>query len=135
MKKNIIRVFLIFIITILVTGCSSNLKRISYNDFKEMLNNKENFILIVSQEGCSHCEEYSPRIKKILKENSITAYNLNITYISKSDYNKFKEEYNFKGTPTTFFFKNGAESITSRLTGSVSDTKIKKALKKEGFID
>ncbi len=132
--KNIKKIFLFLIIILGLTGCSSNLKKISYSDLQQMIKENKTFILEVSQDGCSHCEQYSPIIKQVLKDNNLTAYNLNITYISKKDYNKFNEKYNFEGTPTTMFFKNGKEILSSRLVGSVSSSKLTKVLERLDYI-
>jgi predicted bacteriocin transport accessory protein len=118
----------------LLTGCSNNLKTIKYDEFEKMINNKETFILEISQNGCSHCNEYNPIIKKVLKDNNITAYNLNISYISNKEYDKLKEEYNFSGTPTTMFFNKGEEIFSSRIVGSTSETKLTKTLKRLKYV-
>ena len=99
-----------------------------------MIDKKETFILEITQDGCSHCEEFTPRLKTILKDNNLEAYNLNISYISESDYNKFNEKYTFEGTPTTMFFNKGKEIVSSRITGSISDKKLKNTLKKLKYI-
>ena len=106
-------------------------------DFKELeekIKNKESFILLISQESCSHCEDYTPKIKKVLKNNNLEAYNLNITYVSEEDFNKFKEIFEFEGTPTTIFIKDGEEQKNTRLVGNVSEKKLKEALKKEKYL-
>ena len=134
MKKIFIKIPLFLIAILLLTGCQNTLKRVSYDEIKDMIDKKETFILEVTQDGCSHCEEFTPRLKTILKDNNLEAYNLNISYISESDYNKFNEKYTFEGTPTTMFFNKGKEIVSSRITGSISDKKLKNTLKKLKYI-
>ena len=134
MIKKLSKVFILLIGIFLITGCSDQLKEVTYSEFQGMVESKKSFIVVVSQDGCSHCIDYAPRIESILSKNNIEAYDLNITHFSENDYKKFSEKYNFKGTPTTMFFKDGEEEVSSRLTGSVGDSQIKKALKKQGYI-
>ncbi len=134
MKKIFIKIPLFLIAILLLTGCQNTLKRVSYDEIKDMIDKKETFILEITQDGCSHCEEFTPRLKTILKDNNLEAYNLNISYISESDYNKFNEKYTFEGTPTTMFFNKGKEIVSSRITGSISDKKLKNTLKKLKYI-
>ena len=134
MKKIFIKIPLFLIAILLLTGCQNTLKRVGYDEIKDMIDKKETFILEITQDGCSHCEEFTPRLKTILKDNNLEAYNLNISYISESDYNKFNEKYTFEGTPTTMFFNKGKEIFSSRITGSISDKKLKNTLKKLKYI-
>ena len=80
MKKKF-KFFLISIFIIFLTGCGNNtstITDISYSELEKMINNKESFILEIVQTGCSHCEEFSPRFKAILKTHDLTAYSLNL---------------------------------------------------------
>lgn len=134
MKKIGTKLILLFIIIFSLTGCTNYLQRIDYNEFKEMIYQKESFILEITQDGCSHCEEYTPRFKTILQQNKVKAYYLNITYMKEEEYQKFQEKYDFRGTPTTMFFKEGKELINSRITGGVTNSKIKKTLERLEYI-
>lgn len=133
MKKTL-KVLLVVISLLLLTGCKNNMERITYSDLEDKIKNKDTFIMEISQDGCSHCEEYKPVIDEVLKDNKLKAYNLNITYVSEKDYNKFDKEYEFEGTPTTMFFKDGKEVLSSRLVGTVSKSKLTKELKRLGYI-
>lgn len=119
---------------LLVTGCKNNLERIDYNDLMKKINNEETFILEITQNNCSHCEEFTPRFESILDTYNIKAYNLNITDLSKDDYEKLSKDYNINGTPTTIFFKKGKELTNNRINGSTSDKKLTNILKRLGYI-
>lgn len=134
MKKKI-KFILVFIAIIILTGCNNNntITDINYNKLEEMINNKENFILEIVQTGCSHCEEFSPRFKVILKDNNIEAYSLNLYNLTDEEREKFKKLTTISGTPTVLFFEDGKET-SNRIYGAVSNEKIKEHLKKGGYI-
>ena len=132
--KKVLIMLIIIVGVFTLTVCNNNLKTIKYSDFKEKINNKETFMLIVSQTGCSHCEEYEPILKKVLNDNNIDAYSLNITYMSKSDFKEFKDKYSFEGTPTTMFFNKGEEIFSSRIIRSTTEKKLTNTLKRLKYI-
>ena len=83
MKKLI----MILLSIVLVTGCtntesgilknykvssdtkvSDNLKEpiaLSFEEYEQKINNKDSFVLLMWQTGCSHCEEFSPRFRSV----------------------------------------------------------------------
>jgi predicted bacteriocin transport accessory protein len=114
-----------------------HLIEINFSELQEKINNKETFILVLTQTNCSHCMEYKPTLKKVLAEYDVYAYELNIAEdkISKEDKAKLKEIANTSGTPTTVFIKEGQETSTStRLGGNRSSSDIIKRLKAMGYI-
>lgn len=145
MKKNktfnISLIALIVIIAILVVNSiftkEGNLIKIDYQELLQMTENKEDFVLIVSQSTCSHCATYKPKMKTITKEYGIDAYYIDYDMESKNNQDEFLEKFNLTGaTPITLFFENGKEkSLLNRIEGDLSSTKILEKLKKMGFID
>lgn len=135
-KKKLL--LLIFISLLFFTGCGSNrqyLKDLSYNEFKEMRENKEDFFMVVIQDGCHHCENYIPILTEVLKEYNVTGYTLNLTYLTEEEDDLFFSEYGVDGTPNTLFFKDGKEtSIMQRIDGEASKTIIINKLKNNGYI-
>lgn len=133
----ILLIIILSIITISYISSKQNgqLLKIHYNDLLELTENKEDFILIVSQSTCSHCMTYKPKVKKIAKEYGIIIYYMD--YDLEKEKETFIKEFNFNnGTPTTLFFKNGKEtSKLNRLEGDLSNGKIIEKFKKMGFID
>ncbi len=112
----------------------NNIKTIIGSDLVEKLNQKETFILLVSQDGCSHCEEYKPILNRVLEENNKTAYEIEWKEIRNHD--KLKNLFNINGTPTTIFINEGIEKTTiNRLVGSTTYNDLKNKLKERGFID
>ena len=137
-KKNIIFIGIVLLILLLsflliYNDNNGNLIELNYNDVKEKLKNKENFVLCISRTSCSHCFDYKPKLEEVAKENNIDIYYIDI---DKYDEEEFSNLISFDGsTPTTIFIKNGDEKTTSsRINGDVSKSKIIEKLKSNGFI-
>ena len=131
MKKNI-KFLLIGILALILTGCSSNkvITDIDYSKLEEMIDNKESCILEVVQTGCSHCEEFSPRFKAVLKTNDEEAYSLNLYNMTDDELKKFNElTTSVSGTPTVLYFEDGKET-SHKINGAVSNEKIEEFLEK-----
>ena len=131
MKKKI-KYLLIGILVLILTGCSSSkvITDIDYSKLEEMIDNKESFILEVVQTGCSHCEEFSPRFKAVLKTNDEEAYSLNLYNMTDEERKKFNElTTSVSGTPTVLYFEDGKET-SHKINGAVSNEKIKEFLEK-----
>ena len=131
MKKKI-KYLLIGILALILTGCSSSkvITDIDYSKLEEMIDNKESFILEVVQTGCSHCEEFSPRFKAVLKTNDEEAYSLNLYNMIDEERKKFNElTTSVSGTPTVLYFEDGKET-SHKINGAVSNEKIEEFLEK-----
>lgn len=148
-KKNniILGIAIIIFIAIIALLVINNLKEskallgekleeITYEQVQKKVEKKEDFVIVLSQTTCSHCASYKPILKEITKEKNITIYYLDYDKYDKDTINEILEFFNFDGgTPTTLFFKEGKEiSIMSRLVGSVSKTKVIKALEKYEYV-
>jgi len=140
MKKIITFLGITFVI-LLLTGCNNNkyLQEISLKELYTKVENKETFILELSQDGCSHCASFTPTFKKVLKDNNVTAYNLNISKINEEEYFQFLKDFNNNeslGTPTVMFFVNGHEKTSmNRIIGSASEKEIIRKLKQNNYIE
>ena len=146
-NDNKINLIIVIVVIILVAGVaflfmSKNLKAegvkdLNITEFKEKIDNKEKFILIVTQEGCTHCQSYIPTVRKIGNKYNITFYEMDEKKWSDDDTKYFKSIANFDGgTPTTFFFENGEEkSTTNRLVGNVPEYRVIEKLKALGYIN
>ncbi len=137
MKKKLFILTLTMIGCFCISGCTENLntiKELEYDQVKEKIDRKESFILEVIQTGCSHCEEFSPRLKKILAENHITAYSMNLHNLTDEQKKEFKEISYVSGTPTVIFFTEGEEETSHKIVGAVSNKNILAHLKDMGYI-
>lgn len=130
-----ISVFLIFFIVNKSSNKSKNIIFIDVNKLEEKIKNKDTFILVLTQDGCSHCESYAPILEQVAKKYNIEIYNINLTNVKKEDVPKLNAIANVNGTPTTIFFTDGIEKTTlNRINGDISEDKLVKKLKKLGYI-
>lgn len=138
MKRNLLKILFIVIIGLTVSGCSlenlSPIKEIEYKQLKEKINNKETFILEVIQTGCSHCEEFSPRLKSILNDNHLTAFSINLKNLSDDERKELNDITTIKGTPTVVFFQKGQDQTAHKIVGAVSNKIVTGHLKDLGYI-
>lgn len=149
-KKNIILGVLVCVLVILVCtllfvlgkkynpskGDYKSVINIDLAGFKEKVANKEKFVLVVTQTGCSHCLAYLPVLEEVGEEYKLTFYDINMTDLSDEDKTEFNKLVRISGTPTTIFYTDGEEqSTTTRLVGEKSKEKIISRLKSEGYIN
>ena len=144
-KKNIIITIIILILLIitffiLINNNKQNkdgLIELTYDEIIEKMNNKEDFILVITHSTCSHCATYKPKLKEIAKDYNINIYYINIDSDSIEDKSAFLKEFNLTGaTPITIFIKDGKEaSLLNRLEGDLSTKKVVERFKKMGFIE
>lgn len=147
MKKKWILLFVSMILVILMgtilfftlKPTQNNLISITGSELLEKIKNKETFILIRTQDGCHHCEEYKPILNRLLTENNINAYELNTTKLKEEDTeikNEIEKLFNISGTPTTIFINEGSEKTTiNRIVGTTTYSNLKQKLKEQGFIN
>ena len=145
-KKNIfLIVFVLLLILIFSFIVASTLKRkenkkdyityINVSELKEKIKNKDDFILVFTQEGCGHCATYHDVINDVVKEYDIEIYDINLTNVKDKDTADLNKIASISGTPTTLFYINGEEQTTlNRINGSTSKTKLVNKLKKMGYI-
>ena len=109
---------------------------INMQQLEEKINNKDTFILVMTQTGCIHCQSYLPTIKKVSREYGVTFYVLNRAKLSKEEYNRLNNIANISGTPSTIFIVDGEEKTTlNRLTGSIEKSRLVEKLISEGYIN
>ena len=133
MKKKI---FLITTILLLACACSSNnLKKLSLNELNEKLNNKETFILYLTNE-----DETGITLKNTLtsvsKENNLKTFYINLEKLSDEELDKLKELFTYREENFILFIKDGNEStVLSRIADPyISQEKLNNELKNQGFI-
>jgi len=147
MKKYIIGGIVVILLVLGLFGLNKIMNKeetqdkliyISGNEFLEKLEKKDSFVAVVSQTGCSHCQEYLPILNSVLEDKNQVAYVINLTELAKEDENIQSEVHkiiNDNVTPITIFYHEGVEKTTlNRLVGKISRKgDIKKALEKQGF--
>ena len=108
---------------------------LKYNELLEKLDNKESFILILSQTGCSHCAHYKPTLKTTLSEHNLTAYYIEVDLFNDTERTKMKKIFDYQVTPTTIFIKDGKEIEGTRFTGNKDKQTIESFLREYKYID
>ena len=135
--KNIRNILLVVISLFLLSGCGkNNLRSLSYSELNKKLENGDTFFFEVVQDGCSHCANFTPKLKEVLNEYDVVGYQLNITNMSEEEYDEFYSTFGISSTPTTVFISDGKEvSVVKRIDGDVSKEKIVSKLKANKYIE
>lgn len=135
--KKIKYLLLVLLVGVIFTGCGkNNLKTVSFNELNKKLENGESFFFEVVQDGCSHCANFTPKLKEVLNEYDVIGYQLNLTDLTEENYKTFNSMFDVDGTPTTIFIVNGKEvSLLQRIDGDVSKEKIISKLKTNKYIN
>ena len=135
--KHIKNIFFILVFVFILSGCdSNNLKSLSYKEFNNKLKSNDSFFVEIVQDGCSHCANFTPKLKEVLNEYDIVGYQINLTDLSDEDYSEFSTKYGVNSTPTVIFIFDGQEtSLLQRINGNISKDKIISKLKSNGYIN
>lgn len=114
----------------------SMLKELDIKEVIEKVDNKDSFVLCISQTTCQHCAIYKPKLEKIAEKYNIEIFYIDIDKYEQDEIDTFKKRISFDGsTPVTAFIVDGNESsIASRLFGNVSNDKVINKLKTFEFI-
>lgn len=99
---------------------------ITYNEYKEKVDNKESFVVLLYQTGCSHCEEFEPKLNKVIEEYNLRIYALNLSNLTDKEYAVVKNKTFISGTPTTVSIKLG--KYETKLVGNKDEQEILKFL-------
>ena len=126
----------LILVIFLVSGCSkSNLEKISYKEYKNLIENNETFVLEVMRTDCSHCQTLKPKLEEITKEYDIKIKYINLNTLTEKELDDFIEIINTDSTPTIIFYEDGEEkSMATRLIGSAPKNKIITKFKDMGYI-
>lgn len=109
---------------------------LDYKQIKEKIDNKDDFVLVISQTTCPHCASYKPKIKAVALEKKITIYYTEFNLLDDKEKVELADMLNFSTTPLTVFFKDGKPSNTAnRISGDAVKEKIISELKNNGFIN
>lgn len=129
-------VLLIILLIINTIDKKTYFKELSYKQVIEKFENKETFVLMLSQTTCSHCLDFKPKIENVANKYQLYIYYVETNLLSKEETENLKKYISYSGTPTTVFIINGEEkTAANRLNGSVEEDKIINKLKSNGFID
>ena len=137
--KKIIPIVLIILVPIIGIIININRKeylvQLNFDELENKINNKESFVLMISQTTCGHCAEYKPTLREVGKKNDIIIYYIESDLLTEEENKKFLSIINFDATPTTVFIKSGEEkSMATRIVGGRDSEYVTAKLKSNGFI-
>lgn len=133
MKKNILAIIFILLVT---TACSSShLKDLDLKKLNTKLDNKESFILYLTDET-EEGKVLKDTLEKVSGENDITSFYLNTEKLSDDEKKSLSDIFTYQDTNFILFIKNGDEkTVLSRIEDLfIRDEKLEEVLKNQGFI-
>lgn len=115
----------------------NNLVELTVDEVIEKINNKESFVLCISQTTCSHCDSYKPKLEDVANKYGIKLFYIDIDKYKKDEISNFKKYITYdNSTPVTAFIIDGVEPTASnRIIGNSNYSKIVTKLKNAGFIN
>lgn len=135
------KVLLFLICIFLLVGCDfknltySDYTYLTYSELETKLDNKDTFVLVIGSDTCSACAVYEDTMKKVIKENNIEIFFLNLNKLTDEERDKAHSKYVYKYTPTTVFIKSGEEIGTyTRIVGAAEYDDVVAKLKQLEYI-
>lgn len=99
---------------------------ISYEEYQNILNNKENAIVVFESDYCHYCEEYKEILNKVVNNYSTPVY-----YYELETDDIAYDTLNISATPTTHIIKNGVNVET--IIGKTEYNELSKILDKNNI--
>lgn len=86
-------------------------------------------VIVVSQEGCGHCEEYMPRFVRIAAAYPDVAMMAMDANDDRDEAQRWMEQFKVESTPTTYVLRHHALGGGAwRVEGAVDDATIARTL-------
>ena len=86
----------------------AGLQELTYAEYKEKINNGEEFVVILERATCSHCVTYLPIAREFASTNNVPMYYIDTDTFTQSDWEGFEKSITYLrkangnwGTPTT----------------------------------
>lgn len=129
------KILTVLILLLAVSGCSRNLSKLNLEKLNKKLDNKETFILYLTDESDSS-NTLKNTLTSVLKDNSINAFYINTDKLSSTNQDELKKIIAYKDSNIIIFIKNGSENtVLSRITDNyISKEKLTEELKVQGYI-
>ena len=141
MKKLLI--IFVGIITIFTVGCGKGtITEITFDEYNEMVKNKESFILFIGSHTCNHCAQFKMTLEDVISKYNIDFKYIDVANLSVAEHKQLSEEITFTGTPTTVFLEEGVDRSCNlfscddnkRIDGALEYDDVIKILKNKGYI-
>ncbi len=129
------KILTVLILLLAVSGCSRNLSKLNLEKLNKKLDNKETFILYLTDESDSS-NTLKNTLTSVLKDNNINAFYLNTDKLSSTDQDELKKVIAYEDSNIIIFIKDGSENtVLARITDNyISKEKLTEELKVQGYI-
>ena len=118
----------------------AGLTLLSYAEYQEKIDNNESFVVILSRESCSHCQNFLPVAKAFAEEESLPMYYIDTDTFTEEDWSTFETSNSFLkknngnwGTPTTVVLA-GSEAV-EYIEGETTKDNLKELYEKNFNLD
>lgn len=128
------KILTVLILLLAVSGCSRNLSKLNLEKLNKKLDNKETFILYLTDESDSS-NTLKNTLTSVLKDNNINAFYLNTDKLSSTDQDELKKIIAYEDSNIIIFIKDGSENtVLARITDNyISKEKLTEELKVQGY--
>ena len=109
---------------------------IKYSEYEEKLKTEAPFVVVIVQDGCGHCDNYKPIVKKVADKYKLPISYINLSNLTQDEYvalgnsNKYLKKGDW-GTPTTLFMYGS--TVVESIGGYVDETEFTEFVK-ENFV-
>ena len=131
LMKSKILILCTLVLTIFLTGCTTNkINSISYEKFKEKIDDKESLILFFGES-----KSMESTLNSVLNDNNLEAYKIKVEKLSDDELNELKNIIYYQD-PSICFIVNGENPtiLTNIEDEYVTKTKLENVLKDLNFI-
>ena len=130
------KISMIFLLLLTVTACSSSyLSKLNYKKLTTKLDNKESFVLYLTNEDESGLT-LKNTLQTVCKDNNIKCFYLNTDNLDEDELDSLKEKITFEDSNIIVFVKEGKENtVLARIDNVyISAKDLKEELKNQEYL-
>ena len=130
------KIAMIFLLLLTVTACSSSyLSKLNYKKLTTKLDNKESFVLYLTNEDESGLT-LKNTLTTVCKDNNIKCFYLNTDNLDEDELDSLKEKITFEDSNIIVFIKEGKENtVLARINDVyISAKDLKEELKNQEYL-
>ena len=130
------KIAMIFLLLLTVTACSSSyLSKLNYKKLMTKLDNKESFVLYLTNEDESGLT-LKNTLQTVCKDNNIKCFYLNTDNLDEDELDSLKEKITFEDSNIIVFIKEGKENtVLARINDVyISAKDLKEELKNQEYL-
>lgn len=130
------KIAMIFLLLLTVTACSSSyLSKLNYKKLMTKLDNKESFVLYLTNEDESGLT-LKNTLQTVCKDNNIKCFYLNTDNLDEDELDSLKEKITFEDSNIISFIKEGKENtVLARIDDVyISAKDLKEELKNQEYL-